>query len=132
MLLAAEFGLGQMLWSIMWFFLFVMWIWLVFSIFADIIRSQDQSGWAKALWTIVILFVPFLGVFIYLLVNGDKMNARANRAAQEQQDAMQSYIRNAAGSGGTADELARLADLHSSGSLSDDEYDAAKAKALNR
>jgi len=132
MLLAAEFGLGQMLWSIMWFFLFVMWIWLVFSIFADIIRSQDQSGWAKALWTIVILFVPFLGVFIYLLVNGDKMNARSNRAAQEQQDAMQSYIRNAAGSGGTADELARLADLHSSGSLSDDEYDAAKAKALNR
>lgn len=131
MLLAAEFGLGQMLWSILWFFLFVMWIWLVFSIFADILRAQDQSGWAKALWTLAIIVVPFLGVFIYLIVNGDKMNERADRAAREQEDAVQSYIRSAAGGGGTAHELARLADLHSSGSLSDAEYDSAKAKVLN-
>lgn len=132
MLLAAEWGVGQMLWSILWFFLFVMWIWLVISIFADIMRAQDLSGGAKALWTILIIFLPFFGVFIYLIVNGDKMNERAARAAQEQEDAIQTYIRQAAGSGGgTADELSRLAELHGNGTLSDDEYNAAKAKVLS-
>lgn len=134
MLLANEWGVGQMLWSILWFFLFVMWIWLVISIFADIMRAQDLSGWAKALWTLLIILLPFFGVFIYLIVNGNKMNQRAARAVQEQDEAMQAYIRQAAGSGGgggTAAELSRLAELHSNGTLSDDEYNAAKAKVLS-
>ena len=131
MLLAAEFGTGQVFWSILWFFLFFMWIWLVISIFADVMRAKDMSGWAKALWTIAIIIVPFLGVFIYLIVNGDNMNRRNTEAAQAQEDAVQSYIRQAAGSGGgAADELAKLADLHSKGVLDDAEYAAAKAKAL--
>jgi len=131
MVFAAEFGTGQVLWSILWFFLFFMWIWLVISIFADIIRAREMSGWAKALWTIAIIFVPFLGVFLYLIVNGNSMNDRAVESAQAQEEAVNAYIRQAAGSGASsADELSKLADLHSKGTISDDEYAAAKAKVL--
>jgi hypothetical protein len=129
MLFAAEFGTGQVLWSIIWFFLFFMWIMLVFSTFADIMRS-DMSGWSKALWTIAIIFLPFLGIFMYLIVNGGDMGERNQRAAQAQQDSMDDYIRSAASSGGSSDELAKLAGLHDGGKLTDDEYAAAKAKVL--
>jgi hypothetical protein len=128
MLLAAEFGTGQVLWSILWFFLFVMWISLVFSIFGDIMRS-DMSGWSKALWSFAIIFLPFLGIFLYLIVNGGKMGERSVQQAQEQQDAMDGYIRGVA-STGSSDELAKLADLHTSGKLTDSEYSAAKAKVI--
>jgi hypothetical protein len=130
MLLAAEFGTGQVLWSILWFTLFFMWIWLVISIFADIIRAREMSGIAKALWSIAIIFVPFLGVFAYLIVNGNNMNDRAVESAQAQQDAADNYIRQAAGTSGAADELSKLAELHANGTLDDAEYAAAKAKAL--
>ena len=98
MLLAAEFGTGQVLWSILWFFLFVMWISLVFSIFGDIMRSE-MSGWSKALWSFAIIFLPFIGIFMYLIVNGDSMGARSVKAAQEQQNAVDGYIRDVASSG---------------------------------
>jgi hypothetical protein len=129
MLFAAEFGTGQVLWSIIWFFLFFMWIMLVFTTFADIVRS-DMSGWSKALWAIAIIFLPFLGIFMYLIVNGGDMGERNQRAAQAQQDSMDDYIRSAASSGGSSDELAKLAGLHDGGKLTDDEYAAAKAKIL--
>ena len=129
MLLAAEFGTGQVLWSILWFFLFFMWIWLVITVFADIIRS-DMSGWGKALWAIGIIFLPFLGVFLYLIVNGGDMGARNMQAAQAQEQAVQAYIRDAAGSGSAADELSKLASLHDSGKLSDEEYAKAKARVV--
>jgi hypothetical protein len=129
-LLAAEFGSGQVLWSIFWFFLFFMWIWLVITVFADIIRSHDLSGVAKALWSIFIIFVPYLGVFLYLIVRGTKMSEHAQDAAQKQDAAMQAYIRDAAGGGGSADELAKLAELHTNGKLDDAEYAKAKAKVL--
>jgi hypothetical protein len=130
-MLLAQFGTGQVLWSILWFTLFFMWIWLVISVFSDIIRAQSMSGWSKAIWTIAILVLPYLGVFIYLIVNGDDMNRRGVEAAQAQNDAMQSYIRQAAGTTGSAsDELAKLADLHAKGTLDDAEYAAAKAKVL--
>ena len=132
MLLANGFGTGQVLWSILWFFLFFLWIWLVITIFADIIRNHDMSGWAKALWALLIIFLPFLGVFIYLIVNGGSMNERAMQDAKRQQDAMDEYIRSTAGSGGsTSDQLKELADMHSAGKLSDEEYASAKAKVLN-
>ena len=130
MFIAAEFGTGQVLWSILWFFLFFMWIWLVITIFADIIRSR-MSGWGKALWTIGIIALPFLGVFLYLIVNGADMNRRAAEDAQASDAAAQAYIRQAAGTRpSTADELSKLADLHSAGKLSDAEYQQAKAKAV--
>lgn len=133
MLLAAEFGTGQVLWSILWFFVFFMWIWLVISIFGDILRNHEMSGGAKALWSLFIIFIPFLGVFMYLIVNGRSMNDRQVQAMQAQQEAMNSYIRQAAGTGGgsTAEELKNLAELHAAGTLNDEEYAAAKKKALS-
>lgn len=130
MLLAAEFGTGQVLWSIFWFFLFLMWIMLVISVFGDIIRSDDLSGVAKALWAALILFLPYLGVFLYLIARGGKMAQHADDASRQQEDALRGYIRDAAGGSGAADELAQLADLHSNGTLDDAEYAQAKAKAL--
>lgn len=129
--LAAEFGTGQVFWSILWFFLFFVWIMLIFTIFGDIIRSDDMGGAAKAIWSIFIIFVPFLGIFLYLIIRGGSMGERQLKAAKAQQAAMDEYVRTTAGSGASAaDELAKLADLHSQGKLDDAEYAAAKAKVV--
>ena len=125
----AEFQVGQVLWSMFWFFLFFLWIWLVISIFADVFRSNDLSGWGKAAWTIGIILLPFLGVFLYLIVRGQSMGERSVQRAQASEDAFRSYVQDAAASG-SADELAKLAELHASGTLSDDEYARAKAKVI--
>ena len=130
MLLANEFGVGQVLWSFFWFFLFFMWIWLVISIFADIIRSDDLSGWGKAGWSLFIILVPFLGVFMYLIVRGGSMSDRQLADAKASEAAFREYVRQTAGGGGSADEIAKLAELHSAGKLTDDEYAQAKAKAI--
>lgn len=130
MLLAAEFGTGQVLWSMLWFFLFFMWIMLVFNTIGDIFRSDDLSGIAKALWTMFIVFLPFLGVFVYLIARGDKMTQHQVDAVQAQDAATQQYIRAAAGTSGAADQLKSLADLHDAGKLSDEEYAAAKNGVL--
>ncbi len=132
MQLAAEFGTGQVFWSILWFFLFFVWIMLIFTIFGDIIRSDDMGGVAKAIWSIVIIFLPFFGIFMYLIVRGNKMGERQLAAAQKQQAAMDDYIRTTATTtgGSAADELAKLADLHTQGKLDDAEYAAAKAKVV--
>ncbi|MGI9602057.1 MAG: PLDc N-terminal domain-containing protein [Acidimicrobiales bacterium] len=132
MMLAAEWGTGQVFWSILWFALFVLWIWLIITVFADIFSSDDLSGWGKALWTIAIIILPFLGVFLYLIVNGGKMNQRAVDNAQANEAAFQDYVRQTAGtSGNQADELSKLADMHSSGALTDDEYSRAKARVID-
>ena len=128
-MILAEFQVGQVFWSLLWFFLFFMWIMLVFSIFGDIMRSDDMSGVAKAIWAIVIIFMPFLGVFIYLIARGDKMGARQERARDDQDEAYRAYIRDAAG-GGSGSELEKLAELHSSGKLTDDEYAQAKSRVI--
>jgi hypothetical protein len=132
MVFAAEFGTGQVLWSIFWFFLFFMWIWLVISIFGDIIRSDDMNGVSKALWAALIVFLPYLGVFAYLLIRGGKMGERQIAAARAQEQAVAAYIRETAGGGSSAaDQLAKLADLHAAGKLDDAEYATAKAKVIN-
>jgi len=119
------------LWSILWFFLFFVWIMLIFTIFGDIIRNHEMSGIAKALWSLFIIFIPFLGIFIYLIVNGGKMGERQVQAAQAQEAAMQDYIRTTASGGGSeADQLGKLAELHAGGKLDDAEYAAAKAKVI--
>lgn len=128
-LLAAEFGTGQVLWSIFWLFLFVMWFSLVISIFGDIIRADDMSGVAKAIWAAIIIFLPYLGIFLYLIVNGASMGTRAMKEMEAQDDAARAYIRDAAGTS-PADELAKLADLHSKGTLDDAEYSKAKQRVL--
>ena len=126
----AEWGVGQVLWSILWFFLFFLWIWLVIAIFADIIRSHDMSGWAKAIWSIFIIFMPFLGVFVYLIARGGSMAERSVQRAQAQEQQFQSYVRETAGTADTATQLDRLATLHNDGKLNDDEFAKAKAKLI--
>jgi type VI protein secretion system component VasK len=133
MSITAEFGTGQLLWSMLWFFLFVIWIWLLIVVFGDIFRSRDLSGWAKALWTIFVIILPYLGVFVYLIARGQKMGEHAMQDAQEQDAALRQYVRDAVSSGGrnTADEIARLADLRDKGDISEAEFQQAKAKALS-
>ena len=131
-MLAADFGVGQVLWSIIWFFLFFMWIMLLFQVTADIFRSADMGGGAKALWIIFVIVFPYLGVFVYLVARGGKMHEHQMRAAEQQQAAVDNYIRSAAGtSASPADELARLADLRDRGVIDENEFSALKAKVLS-
>jgi hypothetical protein len=131
-MLSAEWGTGQVFWSMLWFFLFFMWIWLVIVVFGDIFRSRDLGGWGKALWSIFIIFLPYLGVFVYLIARGHKMSEHAIQEAQERDAAMRSYVQSVAGSTtGAADEIAGLAELHAKGLLSDAEFEQGKAKVLS-
>ena len=131
MIIAAEWGTGQVFWSMVWFFLWFIWIWLLILVFADIFRSQDLSGWGKALWSIFVIVLPYLGVFVYLIARGHKMGEHANEDAQAQDAAFKSYVQEAAGSGGgTTDELSKLADLKAQGAITDAEFEQQKAKLL--
>lgn len=129
---ASDFGSGQVFLSMLWFFLFFIWIWLLVMIFTDIFRSQDLSGWGKALWTIFVVVLPYLGVLVYLIARGRKMHERAEQAAHAQETEFRQYVQSVATPDGhsSADEIARLADLHAKGVLSDAEFEQAKAKAL--
>jgi len=122
----------DLFWAMLWFFLFFVWIWLLITIFADIFRS-DMSGWAKAGWVIFVIIVPLLGVLIYLIAQGGNMQKRSVKQAQEADAATRAYIQDAAGSGGgssAADEVSKLAALRDAGTISDEEFAAAKAKIL--
>ncbi len=118
--------------TMLYFFLFVIWIWLLITVFIDVFRSHDMGGWAKALWVIFIIVLPFLGVFVYLIARGGKMHERAAQQAAQQQKAFDQYVKQTAGSAAdtTADQLAKLADLKSQGVLTDAEFEAQKAKIL--
>jgi type VI protein secretion system component VasK len=129
-MLAADFGTGEVLWSFLWFFIFIIWIYLLIFIFSDIFRSEDLGGWSKAIWTIVIIFLPYIGIFAYLIIRGGSMAERQAKQMQAQQSAVDSYIRTTAAGATDAEQLAKLAELHSSGKLDDAEYATAKAKVL--
>jgi ABC-type multidrug transport system fused ATPase/permease subunit len=127
----ADFGTGQVFLSMLYFFLFFIWLWLLIVVFGDIFRSHDLGGFAKALWVIFVIIVPYFGVFVYLIARGHKMSEHAMEAAQAQDRAQRAYIQSAASTtGSAADEIARLADLKAQGVISDAEFEAAKAKAL--
>jgi hypothetical protein len=129
--LASDFGTGQVFLSMLWFFLFFIWIWLLIVVFSDLFRSHDLGGWAKAAWVIGIIILPYLGVLLYLIVRGHKMAEHAQQAAAAQDAAAKAYIQQAAGTtGSAADEIQRLADLKNQGVISDAEFEAGKAKAL--
>ncbi len=115
--------------SMLWFFLFILWIWLVISIFIDIFRSDDIGGFAKAMWALFVIVLPLLGVLVYIIARGDSMNERAMKQAAAQEKAARQYIQEAAGSS-TADELAKAAQLRKEGVLTDAEFAAFKAKVL--
>ena len=117
-------------WTILEIFLWVLWIWVLIYVFIDIFRSHDLSGWAKALWFIFVLFIPLIGVLVYLIARGGKMQERAQKEAQQQDEAARAYIQQAAGSQSTADQLSKLADLRDRGVITADEFEREKAKVL--
>ncbi len=133
MALAADWGSGQVLLSMLWFFLFFIWIWLLITVFADIFRSRDMGGWAKAAWSIFIIVLPYLGVFVYLIARGHKMGENAARVAQEQDAAFRAYVKDAAGNGSSSPsaELDRLADLKARGVIDEPEFARLKQKVLS-
>jgi hypothetical protein len=129
--IATEWGTGQVFWSLLWFVMFFIWLWLLITVFSDIFRSHDIGGFAKTIWVLFVIIVPYLGVFVYLIARGHKMHEHAVEAAQAQNAAARAYIQEAAGtSGSPAEELSRLADLKEKGVISDDEFQKLKAKAL--
>jgi ABC-type Fe3+ transport system permease subunit len=130
-MLAYDYPLLGIFWTMLWFFLFFIWIWILFSVFGDLFRSHDVGGWGKALWTIFIIFVPFLGVLIYLIARGKGMQERSVQRAAQQEQEFRGYVQDVASSSGTADQLAKLADLKDRGVLSDAEFEAEKAKILS-
>jgi hypothetical protein len=130
-MLASEFGTGQVFWSMLWFFLFFIWLWLLITVFADIFRSHDMGGFAKAIWVIFVILLPYLGVFVYLIARGHKMQEHAMEAAKANVQAMRAYVRDAAGtSASPAEELSRLNDLKNQGVIDDAEFERLKAKAI--
>src|SRR5215472_4584622 len=118
-------------WTIIEIFLWVIWFWILITIFIDIFRSHDLSGWGKALWFLFVLFIPLIGVLVYLIVRGSSMHERAVRQAQQQDREFRSYVQEAAGADSSADQLAKLADLRQKGAITPEEFERAKAKILS-
>lgn len=128
----ATFGVGQVLWAFLVFFFWIIWFYLLIIVFGDIFRSRDLSGAGKAVWALFVVLLPYLGVFVYLLIRGGEMHERAAAAAQAQDAAFRQYVQDAAATGGgaqgAADELARLDNLKQRGVISEEEFQRLKAK----
>ena len=130
-LAASSYPLLNLFWTMFIFFLWVIWIWILIMVFLDIFRSNDLSGGAKALWFLFVLFIPVIGVLVYLIARGGKMHERAARQAQQQDAEARAYIRDAAGSpASSADQLTKLAGLRDHGVISAEEFEREKAKVL--
>ena len=132
MLLASSYSyplLGAF-WTIFEIFLWIIWIWILIYVFIDIFRSRDLSGWGKALWFLFVLLIPLIGVLVYLIARGGSMHDRAMQQAQQQDREFRAYVQDAASSGNTADQLAKLADLRDRGVITADEFEREKAKVL--
>ena len=129
-MMLAEFGSGQVLWSTLWLFLFVMWFWLLIAIFSDIFRDRELSGWGKAGWCLFVFVTPYLGIFVYLIARGRGMSERTlaqHRARQEQFD---NYVRETAGAPSAVDQIARGRELLEEGTISQAEFEQLKRTAL--
>ena len=129
-LFAADYPFLDILWTLLIFFLWVMWFWLLIVIIGDVFRRRDIGGGKKTIWLIFILFVPFIGVLAYVLSNSDGMAERNMERARSQRAQMDDYVRETAGSGGAAAEIDKAKQLLDSGALTQAEFDAIKAKAL--
>ena len=129
MVIAADYPFLDVFWTIIIFFFWVIWIWIVIQVLIDVFRRHDIGGFAKALWVIFVVIVPWLGVLIYLIVEHDGMRERSMKQAQAQRDQFDRYAREAAG--GSADEIAKAKQLLDQGAITQAEFDALKAKALS-
>ena len=130
MLLADDYPVLGVFWSMLIFFVWIAWFMLLFHIVGDVFRRRDASGAKKTAWLIFLIFVPFLGVFVYLIAEGDDMAKRNIRQAEAQRSEMDEYVRTTAGSAGAAGEIEKAKGLLDSGAISQAEYDSIKAKAL--
>ena len=128
-MLAADYPFLDVLWTMVIFFLWVLWFWLLFTVIADIFRRDDISGWGKTGWLIFCILLPFLGVFVYLITQNDGMTQRNLDRARSQQAQFDQYVRETAG-GGTAAEIDQAKKLLDSGAISQEEFEAIKRKAL--
>ena len=134
MVLAADYPLLNAFWTMMFFFLWVLWFWLLITVFIDLFRRDDMSGWIKALWAVFLIVLPYIGVFVYLIINGRKMAERRNRDVEAAQAQLDDRIRTVAAGGGNgsgpATEIEKANQLLSTGVITQAEYDAIKQKAL--
>ncbi|MER5503019.1 MULTISPECIES: SHOCT domain-containing protein [unclassified Streptomyces] len=133
-----DYSLLDLFWTMLWFFLWVMWLFLLFKVITDIFRSHDLGGWGKAGWLVLTLLLPYIGVLVYVIVRGKSMSRRDIKEAQDRDAAFKAYVREAAGTSGGdgpkhgshVDDLAKLADLRDRGAITDEEYQRAKTKLL--
>ena len=125
----ADIGFGEVLLLVLEVFLFVAWLWILFAVIGDVFRDHDLSGWAKAAWVFVLVFLPFLGALVYLIARGDGMRERTIKEQEDVKSHFDAYVREQAGSS-SADELHKLSELKAKGELSNDEFERAKEKLL--
>jgi hypothetical protein len=129
MLVAADYPFLEVLWTMIIFFAWVAWIWIAITVFVDIFRRHDISGWGKAAWVVFVIVLPFLGVLVYLIAQHDGMRERSAKQAEAQRAAFDEYVREAAG--GSAAEIAKAKELLDAGTISQAEFDSIKAKAIS-
>jgi Phospholipase_D-nuclease N-terminal len=129
-MILAGYTFGQGLLTVLEIFLFAAWLMVLFTIFADLFRDHEMSGWGKAAWVLFLVFVPFLAALIYLIARGSGMRDRALQQQQAAQRQLDAYVRETAGGGSAADELTKLAKLHDEKKISDQEFERAKAKIV--
>jgi hypothetical protein len=121
---------GQVMWTMFVFFAWILFFWLLFTVFGDLFRRHDISGWGKAGWTVFVIVLPFLGILIYLIAEGKAMGERRMAEAQQAQAAMDSYVRSVASSGDATAQIAKAKELLDNGAITQAEFDQLKAKAL--
>ena len=130
MVFAADYPFLDIFWTMIIFFVWVIWIWMVIAVLVDVFGRHDISGWAKAAWTVFIVVLPYLGVLIYLIANSKDMAERKARASQASRAEFDDYVKTVAGPGGAAAEIEKAKQLLDSGAITQAEFDAIKAKAL--
>jgi hypothetical protein len=129
MVMAADYPFMDVLWSMIIFFVWMIWIWIVITVLVDVFRRDDIGGWAKAAWVVFVVILPWLGVLVYLIAQHDGMRERSVKQAQAQRQEFDDYVREAAG-GGAAADIAKAKELLDAGAITQQEFEALKAKAL--
>ena len=125
----ADYTFGQGLLTVLEIFVFAAWLMVLFTVIADLFRDHGMSGWGKAAWIIFLIFMPFLGMLIYLIARGSGMRERALAQQQEAQQQLDTYVKQTAGGGSAADELAKLSKLHDQKKLSDEEFEEPRPRS---
>jgi len=128
--LGADYPFLDVLWTLLIFFFWVIWFWLLIVVFSDVFRRSDLSGWGKAGWIILVIVLPYLGVFIYMIANHQGMTERSTKEAKAQQQQFDDYVKDVAASQGPAGEIEKAKQLLDSGAISQAEFDTLKQKAL--